>query len=329
MNTQSNFSEAAPLEAAEMRCMSVFIEGDKMAFACYIEEKNEILLEQSHANGHDTEAVAELFLGVARPNLLLCSKKIAMNLELLQILTRPTNSEISNEDTFMSTECEVVRTETSQNRSNSIPFKILKSGAFDLKSCRLLLLQKLRVLSLLRQNQEHREQTVLAYHRSRPEIFLDNNGGHSVENCTATTNIAYNSLAALIDFESSTLIRALGSLVTYLQDTAFRMEDGCTVTVNSITYVKSTSFMRIDATTLHSLHIFSTEYHPLIAKGSGNSKEGFSLFTLLDRCKSKVGRQCLREWMLKPVLDPLEISRRQGKLGFMTWRFLHSLILAY
>jgi hypothetical protein len=324
MNTQSNFSEAAPLEAAEMRCMSVFVDGDKIAFACYVEEKNEILLEQSHANGHDTEFVVELFMSVARPNLVLCCSKVAMNVELLQILTRPANLEMSNEDTSISDECKIVRAEAPHKRPESIPFKILKSGVFDLKSCRLLLLQKLRVLSLLRQNQEHREQNALAY-GSRPDFFLDDYGGHSVENVAVNTNIAYNSLAALIDFESSTLIRALGSLVTYLQDTTFRMEDGRTVTVNSITYAKSTSFMRIDTTTLHSLHIFSTEHHPLIAKGTGNAKEGFSIFTLLDRCKSKIGRQCLREWMLKPVLDPFEISRRQGESSVRLRSFLHPL----
>jgi DNA mismatch repair ATPase MutS len=195
-----------------------------------------------------------------------------------------------------------------------IPFKILKSGVFDLKSCRALILNKLRVLSLLRQNQQHRMHIAAAHCDSVTNIDrrFPNSHAAATSAAMATTN-AYNSLAALIDFESTALVRALGSLLSYLQDTTFRMEEGSTVTVNAVTYAKSANFMRIDATTLHSLHIFSTEHHPLIAKGSGNAKEGFSLFTLLDRCRSKIGRQCLREWMLKPVLDPIEISRRQGE----------------
>jgi DNA mismatch repair ATPase MutS len=69
--------------------------------------------------------------------------------------------------------------------------------------------------------------------------------------------------------------------------------------------------MRIDADTLQALHIFSTEHHPLIAKGPGKGKEGFSLFTLLDRTRSKIGRKCLKEWMLHPLLDPIAIQERQ------------------
>ncbi|MGK3733408.1 MAG: hypothetical protein ACI8RD_006762 [Bacillariaceae sp.] len=45
--------------------------------------------------------------------------------------------------------------------------------------------------------------------------------------------------------------------------------------------------MTISPSTFSALHIFSTEHHPLIAKGQGNSKEGFSLYSLLDRTKSK------------------------------------------
>lgn len=300
-NTSTNLSEGAPLEAPDMRCMSVFIEGDKIAFACYIEAENAILLDQSHANGHDTQAVVELFLSTARPSLVLGNSKIATNAELLRVLTTPTTlSNIEQADTPKLAE---------EEARGTIPFKILKSGVFDLKSCRALILGKLRVLSLLRQNQHHRIQMAAA---TRVVDNIDRRFGNSYATPMATTT-AYNSLAALIDFESTALVRALGSLVSYLQDTTFRMEEGFTVTVNSVTYAKSAHFMRIDATTLHSLHIFSTEHHPLIAKGSGNAKEGFSLFTLLDRCRSKIGKQCLREWMLKPVLDPIEILRRQGK----------------
>ena len=50
-----------------------------------------------------------------------------------------------------------------------------------------------------------------------------------------------------------------------------------------------------------------------VGEGStvGKHKEGFRLFTLLDRTKSKVRKQCLREWMLKPLLDTDAIQDRQ------------------
>ena len=107
------------------------------------------------------------------------------------------------------------------------------------------------------------------------------------------------------------LVRALGGLLSFLQSTVFQLEDGQLVTINSLRQAKADRYMIIDHVTLNNLHIFATEHHPLLAKGPGNSKEGFSLFALLDRCKSKIGRQCLREWMMKPLLDVEMISSRQ------------------
>jgi DNA mismatch repair ATPase MutS len=77
------------------------------------------------------------------------------------------------------------------------------------------------------------------------------------------------------------------------------MEDGNTVTVNQITHVQSNKYMKIDSETLFALHIFS------------NKKKGYSLYTLLNRCKSKIGKQCLKKIMLRPLLDPVEIQKRQ------------------
>lgn len=89
------------------------------------------------------------------------------------------------------------------------------------------------------------------------------------------------------------------------------MEDGRNITINNVRQAKPGMYMSIDAITLQNLHIFTTEHHPLLAKGRGNTKEGFSLFTLLDRCRSRAGRACLREWMVKPLMDVEQISRRQ------------------
>lgn len=89
------------------------------------------------------------------------------------------------------------------------------------------------------------------------------------------------------------------------------MEEGQKITISNIRQATPRMHMSIDSITLQNLHIFATEHHPLLAKGQGNSKEGFSLFTLLDRCKSRVGRARLREWMVKPLLDVDEISSRQ------------------
>jgi MutS domain III len=295
--------DPVPMEAS-MTCVSVVEEGSQIAFACYNEESNDILLEQSYANGHDTEEVVERFLAVARPNLILVGNKIVANAALLYVLTRPPPlyEGIQGETGATGT---VQRTEQPSQQERATPYRLLKSSAFDVRRCRALILEKLRVLSLLRRQQAPHVQHTGNPNRERrfPNTSWSRNQVFSAS--------SYHSLASVVDFDSSVQVRALGTLISFLQSTIFRLEEGETVTVNTINQAKTTMFMRINSVTLRALHIFATEHHPLMAKGYGHTKEGFSLFSLLDRTKSKVGRQRLREWMLKPLLDRSEISRRQ------------------
>jgi hypothetical protein len=361
---------AAPMEATQ-RVMTVFSEQDKIAFACYSEFDNEIVLEQSHAHGHDTRAIIEHMLTLARPNLILIGNKIASNLPLVDMLTTPpagsdlffvkeeeqldhpqqmmptpsNNSSTGSSSAFtpgsnltggtMNMNMRVsgggsvnARPASGANAPptvRKIPFKILKSSAFDLRNCTNLILNNLRVLTLLRQNQQHQMQLAAGRQGQgggggaaaqggnprdpRPYFLQHPTMQHSV------APLSYHSIAAIVDLHSSpVLVRALGALLSHLQSTIFRLEEGQTVTVNSVNHAKSELFMRIDTQTLQQLHIFATEHHPLsMAKGAAgtSAKEGFSLFALLDRCKSKLGQKCLREWMVKPTLDLNEIQRRQ------------------
>ena len=98
---------------------------------------------------------------------------------------------------------------------------------------------------------------------------------------------SFHYLAAVIDFDSKVLVQALGALLSYLQSTVFQLEEGNDIIVDRIVKAKISAYMDISPSTFSALHIFSTEHHPLIAKGHGNSKEGFSLYSLLDRTKSK------------------------------------------
>lgn len=296
LSQENEFDErdrGAPQEAT-MTVVSVVEEGSQIAFASYDEAKNVIVLEQSHASGYDTEEIIERFYTAVRPNMVLLSNKTASNVSLLHILTRPPPQGGSSDD-------EVDREHRSQQRydangtmqDSSIPYRILRTGAFDVTRCRDTILQKLRVVDLLRSppNQRH------------VNNIIDIPSGHFESS-------SYHSIASVVDFDSFVLVRALGSLLSFLQSTLFRLEEGNTVTVNSINQANSSMFMRISSSTLSALHIFSTEHHPLLAKGQGHSKEGFSLFSLLDRTKSKVGRQCLRDWMLKPLVDREAIQQR-------------------
>ena len=99
--------------------------------------------------------------------------------------------------------------------------------------------------------------------------------------------------------------------------TAFRLEEGNTVTVNNLRRIPAAdSILRLDESALRTLRIFATDHHPLVAntsvkgKSSQKAKEGFSLFTLLDRTRSKAGRERLRAWMTRPLRDAAAIRRR-------------------
>jgi len=106
-------------------------------------------------------------------------------------------------------------------------------------------------------------------------------------------------------------VKALGGLLSYLQETIFRLSPTGAISVSSLKTVQSDSYMCIDLATLRSLHIFNEERHPmLLSKGSGKSKEGFSLYTLLNLCKSKIGQTTLKEWMLRPLRNKEEIEHR-------------------
>lgn len=280
-----------------MTAVSVVEEGSQIAFACYDEAKNVIILEQSYANGYDTEAVIERFYSATRPNMVLLSNNSASNASLLQILTTPPPQAPPENDEDDKSQPHVGSADFHQP-SSSIPYRLLRTGAFDLKKCKDVILQKLRVLDLLRARPGQQQQ------QQQFNNHVDLPIGHFEPS-------SYHSVASVVDFDSAILVRALGSLLSFLQSTLFRLEEGSTVTVNSVTQANSSMFMRIGSSTLSSLHIFATEHHPLLAKGQGHSKEGFSVFSLLDRTKSKMGRQCLRDWMLKPLVDKRVIELRQ------------------
>jgi Mismatch repair ATPase (MutS family) len=330
-NNHYHSNSAAPPMEQSLKCMTAVEEGSRIAFACYDEEKNEILLEESpygsssDSSYHDLEAIVQTFTSFVRPNLVLISSKVASNPLLLDFLTRnpaaatssqqhlrPNGEVQQGEHTTASTH---FQSNTTAPSSVNIPYQLLKTKSFDLKQCKHIILHKLRVMSLMRRRTRAVEQ------QQNYDTDLSAGGIDAVPGLMdSRPSSKYHSIASIVNFDSTCLLRALGSLLCFLQGSVFRLEEGNTITVNSINYARSSQYMRIDKDTLHSLHIFSTEHHPLTgAKGSGKDKEGFSLFTLLDRTKSKMGRECLKEWMMKPLLDPASIRERQNGVAL----FLH------
>ena len=318
VQSQARLDDEPPMEPS-LICMTVAEEGPHIAFACYNQDRNEIILEVSHASGYETESVVEAFVGTTRPNLVLVSNKVANNAALLQAITRPLPSiqreeYLERDNTNGAATAGTAGDEQIHDHPRrpsqayilkSIPYRLLKSCAFDVRTCKALILQKLRVLSIMR-----RQNHYPAGLENHSEDRLSPLARHSSE--TLFQPSSYHSLAAILDFDSKVQIQALGGLLSFLQTTVFRLEDGGSVTINNIVHAHSNRYMKLTSTTFSALHIFATEHHPLVAKGPGNAKEGWSLFSLLDRTKSKGGRKLLRDWMLKPLLDTREIRARQN-----------------
>ena len=328
MNSTITSTTRRGMEAAEestVKCLSCVTEGNQIALASYDEDKNEISIEESRIvpGNDDVASLIEGFKQRCQPNIIILGAKVASNQVLLDNLTKPlsagvetdTNNQEDNSERTQAFQSQ--NSERNTNSSTAIPYRLLKSGAFDIRTCRSIILSKLRVLTLIRQQQQQRRN--LQFGINDPVYPIN-----SIRQYT-TEDSSYHSLSSLINFDSVPSLRALGSLLFYLQGTVFKFEEGNTVTIHDIKNISSSLYMSIDDATFKSLHIFSTEYHPLRHGGacrgsSTHSKEGFSLFSLLNRTKSNMGKTMLREWMLKPLLSLHDIQIRHACIEIM----LHS-----
>ncbi|KAF0974817.1 hypothetical protein FDP41_006291 [Naegleria fowleri] len=120
--------------------------------------------------------------------------------------------------------------------------------------------------------------------------------------------------------ENHQTVRALGGLLSFLQSNrlSYGEIDDVEVLKNikTITNFKFDGFVQLDMNTLKALSIFSLEVHPSTAILSGRPKEGLSLFGIMNKTKSSVGKDLLRQWFLKPVMDVNIIQKRHDAIDF-------------
>lgn len=70
--------------------------------------------------------------------------------------------------------------------------------------------------------------------------------------------------------------------------------------------------MSVDMNALEALGIFATEDHP--NRHSSEKKDGFSIFQLMNRTRSGVGKKLLRSWFIRPLQDLDAIKARQNSV---------------
>ena len=104
------------------------------------------------------------------------------------------------------------------------------------------------------------------------------------------------------------MVRALGCLLNYvgtLQSQELLEGDSFHIRIHAFRILQLENYMYIDRVgsvafarpqhSLHSLDIYSMVSHPSLIKGMGREKQGFTMFNLLDRTKTALGRQLLKQ----------------------------------
>ncbi|CAG5115808.1 unnamed protein product, partial [Candidula unifasciata] len=126
--------------------------------------------------------------------------------------------------------------------------------------------------------------------------------------------------ASLLGLDNTCMVRSLGGLLKYLDKmrVGVELEDvAIQVPVLGFQVFTLENQVYVDMRTYLALNIFSTELHPSVYKyGATSSKEGLSLFGILNRCKSSIGSKMLRQWFLRPLRNASVLRQRYNAVSF-------------
>ncbi|KAK8792877.1 hypothetical protein WA158_005041 [Blastocystis sp. Blastoise] len=95
-----------------------------------------------------------------------------------------------------------------------------------------------------------------------------------------------------------------------------QIERNSQLTIHSLSTLTLSTYMYMEPNAYSDLQIFSVDFHPSVIKGKGKEKEGFSLFSLMDRTKTPAGMRLLKQWMSSPLCDKTKILYRQQMIQY-------------
>ncbi|KAJ8442960.1 hypothetical protein Cgig2_019533 [Carnegiea gigantea] len=95
----------------------------------------------------------------------------------------------------------------------------------------------------------------------------------------------------------------------------WEMNKDCHVSNDIVSSWCRNKFLKLDAAAHEALQIFQVDKHPS-HMGIGRAKEGFSLFGMMNKCVTPLGRRLLRSWFLRPILDMEILNSRLDAVSF-------------
>ncbi|RIB15967.1 muts domain V-domain-containing protein [Gigaspora rosea] len=134
---------------------------------------------------------------------------------------------------------------------------------------------------------------------------------HVLSHAEASKQETYLHLSSIVNLESIETVCCAGALINYISRakiTGASSED-LQVGVLGIEQFSLNKFLHINADTLSSLQIFEDESHPNMHM-QAKSKEGLSLFGILNNTRTVLGKYLLKQWFLRPTLDLAVLDER-------------------